>query len=271
MMKTRIVIFGIIVAFAFAACTEKQKLDNGGVKLNVRLTDAPASVDIKGVNIDIQDVQINPDSDDKGWVSLDGVTPGIYDLLELTAGADELIATDYVPAGYYNQIRLVLGDNNSIKVKVGDVETTIPIKVPSGQTSGLKLNLHKDLVDGTIYNVLLDFDAGKSIVAKGNGEYSLKPVIRMIMEETETGAIKGKVSPFDKQMLVSLYDNVSTEPVATAYTSITTGEFLIKGIAPGTYKIIVTPSADSGFTPKEITNISVVKSQITTLNPIVFP
>jgi hypothetical protein len=269
-MKAKIILLGIIVVFALTACTEN-KQDNSGAKLNISLTDAPAAANITAVNIDLQNVQINLEDDDQGWVNLDGVTPGIYDLLTLTAGAEELIASDYVPAGYYNQIRLVLGENNSITVKVNNIETTIPIKVPSGSTSGLKLNLHKELVDGTIYNVLLDFDAGKSIVAKGNGDFSLKPVIRMIMEETESGAIKGKVSPFDKQMLISLYDNISIEAIATVYTNITNGEFLIKGIEPGTYKIIVTPPTDSGFAEKAIENISVVKSQVTTVDPVVFP
>ena len=50
---------------------------------------------------------------------------------------------------------------------------------PSAQQSGLKINLNKILVQDSLNDVLLDFDANESVVEKGNGGYSLKPVVRV--------------------------------------------------------------------------------------------
>lgn len=50
------------------------------------------------------------------------------------------------------------------------------------------------MIDGIEYKLWLDFDAGRSVVEIGNGNYILKPVIRIYSEAT-SGAIKGSVLP----------------------------------------------------------------------------
>lgn len=265
-MKTRFLLLGLIFAFMIISCTQSEPdsglAGNGKVKLNVRLIDAPA--DYLEVNIDLMDVQINAQDGDKGWTSLGGVKPGIYNLLDFTAGVDTLIATDYLKPGYYSQIRLVLGDNNSIKAKIGGKDIGKGMKVPSGSTSGLKLNLHKELVEDAIYTVLLDFDAAKSIVAKGNGEFSLKPVIRMIMEQTETGAIKGKVTNENVGGFVYLYATLPKDTIASSYLN-EFGEYMLKGINPGTYGLRIVPGDTTLLQKKDTTGVKVFAGQVTTL------
>jgi hypothetical protein len=191
------------------------------------------------VNIDIQGIEIKAGdgNDNSGWRSLE-VEEGVYNILDLTNGQDTLLSALELPAGRISQIRLIFGENNSVKID----GITKELSTPSAQQSGLKLNIHADLVEGVTYKVLLDFDAARSIVSRGNGEYNLKPVIRSIVE-AQSGAIAGTVTPVES--LPAVFAIAGDDTVATGYTD-NTGRFLLKGVPAGLYK--VTFDAKEGFT-----------------------
>lgn len=140
----------------------------------VRMTDAPAE-DYKAVNIEVKDVYVHTsataDEKDDNWIKLNSEEVGTFNLLELTNGADVLLAQSELPAGKISQIRLVLGNNNTIEIGDGEV---IALNTPSAQQSGLKLQINTDIEAGKHYTVLLDFDAARSIVKAGSsGKYNL--------------------------------------------------------------------------------------------------
>ncbi|MDP4263584.1 MAG: DUF4382 domain-containing protein [Bacteroidota bacterium] len=56
--------------------------------------------------------------------------------------------------------------------------TTYPLTIPSGSESGLKIKLAKPL-HATLDSLVIDFDAALSILQTGNGDYKLKPVLRI--------------------------------------------------------------------------------------------
>lgn len=167
----------LFLSFSFlcvlAACSDEDVgPQSPQAYLRIRMTDAPAVYD--EVNIDLQQVRIKMKAD-SGWLDLD-TYPGVYDLLALTGGIDTLIVNDSVPMGEIQQLRLILGDSNY--VVVGGIPYLMD--TPSAQQSGLKLNLNKIMVQDSLNDVLIDFDAAASIVEKGNGGYSLKPVLRVL-------------------------------------------------------------------------------------------
>ncbi|MEP6627937.1 MAG: DUF4382 domain-containing protein [Ginsengibacter sp.] len=83
---------------------------------------------------------------------------------------------------------MILGDDNQLVFKDG---TTADLKTTSAQESGLKLNVHADLVAGIPYELVMDFDAARSIVKAGiSGQYLLIPVIRTFVKAAG-GAIQG--------------------------------------------------------------------------------
>lgn len=259
-------LFLMLFAFALFAvsCSDKK---SGTARIQVQLTDAPA--DYAALYLDVQGVSINPNDREEGWQLLEGFTPGTINLLELTGGIEETIASDFLPAGYYSQIRLLLGENNTLVVRDAQGnETTHAIKVPSGSSSGLKLNLHQELIDGGVYNILFDFDVAKSVVEQGNGGYSLKPVIRMVVEASETGALKGKVTNTGVAGMVYLYKMTPDEEGAISAALATDGTFLLKGVVPGAYTLKVVPSAESKLQEMVISNVTVVKGMTTTMNDI---
>jgi len=229
-----------LIVFLFGCNNEN---DKGAAHLEVHLTDAPG--DYQQVNIDVQDVQVNvSSSDDNGWTSLD-VKEGVYDLLKLTNGLDTLIGKIDLPPGNVAQIRLILGPNNSVKIN----DQLVALSTPSAQQSGLKIQVHQDLVEGVTYKILLDFDAARSIVSAGaSGKYNLKPVIRSIVE-AESGAIKGSISPVAAAPVIYALSGVDT--TATAFADPITGKFLIKGLSAATYKIIIAPKAGYQVAVKE--------------------
>lgn len=153
----------------FAACN-KSSVD-GQTNLRVNLTDNPYNA--TEVNVDIKEVRVNFKSDSAGWQTLN-TTPGIYNLLLLQNGVDTLLATGPVPAGVLKEIRFILGTRNSIKIE----SIVYPLTIPSGGESGLKIKVDKRLNAG-IDSLLIDFDAALSIIKTGNGEYKLKPVLKV--------------------------------------------------------------------------------------------
>jgi len=245
-------------AFLFVSCNDDNGSSSQTATLQVRLIDGPGDYD--AVNVDIQEIRVNYSGGDEGWQTLDMQNPGVYDLLELTNGASLLLADEELPAGTIQQIRLVLGENNTLVIDDEEVELT----TPSAQQSGLKLNIDAELIGGITYELLLDFLVEESIVMAGNsGMYILKPVMRATAV-AESGAISGTVTPFDFQVLVSA-DGVTE---SSTYVDETSGGFLLSGLAPGDYTVTIEPDADSGYETIVRNNVSVSIGEVTQLGDI---
>lgn len=232
--------------------------DNGAERqahLNIYLTDASGAYD--AVYIDIQSVEI---TSEEGTETFDLVTPGIYNLLEFSSGLDTLIISEDISPRTISQIRLILGENNSVVVD----GNTYALATPSAQTSGLKLNVHYTFEAGLVYELWLDFDAEQSIVEQGNGGYSLKPVIR-VYTEAISGGISGMVVP-----TAAAYYVQAASATDTAGTYIDAdGSFLIGGLPPGTYTVNF--SAAAGFTDLSVPGVIVTNGVITNIGAITIP
>lgn len=170
-----------ISAFILSSCNKDDETNNenppeGTADFNVSLKSTTAKSTYDSILIDIQAISIHTSSDsaeNSGWFELE-TNGGIYDLLDYDSGNDTLIAFDSVlQTQTVSQIRLILGENNTIGVdgEIYDLET------PSAQTSGLKIQVHAELEADLSYKIVLDFDADNSIIETGNGKYKLKPVI----------------------------------------------------------------------------------------------
>lgn len=244
----------VITGISLFNCSSDEKT----AKIEVWLTDAPADYD--EVNIDIKEVSIHSevDGDESGWKKLE-VNAGIYNLLDLTNGLDTLLAELEVPAGKISQIRLILGNNNSLNID-GYIHD---LKTPSGQQSGIKLQVHQTLVAGITYKILLDFDAARSIVEKGNGTYSLKPVISTITE-AQDGAITGVVDPIESSPTVYAIQGEDTLRSTFADEE---GKFLLRGLSAGTYTVTFEPI--EGYLPTQKQDVSVSTGLVTDLGTVV--
>lgn len=142
-------------------------------------------------DLDDDDVDNDTDTDDdnetdkEGWIIISNAEQG-FDLLKLQDGKFDLLARQELEAGKYTQIRLTISDgmdaNGEPKTYVKVDGVKYPLDVPSGTSSGLKLN-HPFTITADNETVLyLDFDAEKSVNQTGNGTYKLKPTIKVLTE-----------------------------------------------------------------------------------------
>lgn len=217
----------IIVSVLFFSCSnDKEQVSS---QVSFLLTDAPSLQGYKSVKVDVQ--QIKYSYDGVAWIDLP-ISPKVYDLLTLTNGKSALLSNINLEAGKkVSQVRFILGDNNSVTLADGTVKT---IKAPSAETTGLKVNIQGEITTTSGYSLMIDFDAERSIVKKGNGEYSLKPTIRGYVVEN-MGSLSGKITPIDKAYKV--YVVVGNDTISTISDLTQNNYYKIHGLKSGNYSV----------------------------------
>jgi hypothetical protein len=253
MTKIKFLTIITIILWAGSGCSDSDTNSKEESSLKFYLTDNPG--EYQQVNIDIKEVKIII-NDSLREIS---ASPGIYNLLDFTNGKDTLIADAESAEGFLSQVRLILGENNSVMVD----SVLHDLKTPSAQTSGLKLNVHEEILPGAAYSYIIDFDAQRSVVRKGNGGYNLKPVIR-VFTEVLTGAVHGVVSPADADSMISLIlplDTITT-------VSDTVGNFMFRGIEPGEHEIDIL--AKSAYKDTTLTGIEIFAGEVTEIDTVFF-
>lgn len=213
--------------------------------LSASLTDAPAC-GFDAVNVTVSKVRVhssaNASDTESGWTDITLSPARKINLLNLTNGTLDLLGTTTLPAGNYKQVRLVLDANsgaglaNSVVPTGGTAEKSLD--TPSAVTSGLKLNGSFDVVAGAKTDIVIDFDACKSVLTKGNGKYALKPVVKLI--PATLNGITGVIAPalLTSKVMVSAQQNGSV--IASTVPNATTGEFSLARLPAGNYDVVIT-------------------------------
>jgi hypothetical protein len=249
-------------AAALAACGGGGGSDGaaatGTGTLRVALTDAPSCY--QHVYVTVQKVRVHQSATagdtDAGWSDLTLAAPQRIDLVSLSNGVLQELGSTPLPAGHYQQVRLVLADNagsgasamaNSVQPN-GGAETALD--TPSAMQSGLKLRADFDVAAGQMADLVLDFDACKSIVQAGNsGKFILKPVISVVPRVVSgvTGYVTTTLSLSSTTIAAQQNGTTvrSTAPDAT-------GKFSIPYLQPGTYTLVVT---SDGHATAVVTNV----------------
>ena len=255
--------------------SESNKANLPGPTISIKLVDQ--SGNFEAVNVEVVDVMIemDDDSDDEnGWISLKSDQKATK-VLDLIGGVNKVLVDKFpIPTGNLKQIKLVLGDDNTIVFKNGfDEDETLDLKTTSTQQSGLKLKVDGLIEEGFTYDFVLDFNIDKSIVFTGkSGNINLRPVMKT-MTEVSSGIIEGSVSPSDEPTIVSVKDTKGTpetedDEVISAYTNYI-GYFALWGVPTGTYEVVLTPvDSNSKYKATTISNIEVVNGEITVLQPV---
>jgi hypothetical protein len=232
--------------------------------LNVSLTDAPAC-GYDGVNVTVQKVRVHQSQGatdaDTGWSEVVLSPARRIDLLSLTN------------AGKYTQLRLVLADNGSAApfansvVPSGGAETALD--TPSATQSGLKMNVDIDVAADKIADVVLDFDACKSVVKRGNsGQFNLKPVISVTPVVSDAGLrVIGYVDPAIGTATTQVSLQSASLPVKATVPD-ASGKFVLYPVPAGSYDLVV---AASGHVTAVMTGVPVTTTAFTTVNSAAVP
>jgi inhibitor of cysteine peptidase len=164
--------------------------------VEIHITDAPPREDVTSILVTASSVEIHKavaeqEQEQQGegtqvqeqeqqqvqegegeWLPL-GILEGAstFDLLKIK-GIDELFAMSEVEAGKYTQIRVTI---EKVEVALGDEEPQEAM-LPSGE---LKFVRPFDVVAGETTEILLDFDAAKSVNVTGSGKIIVRPVVKL--------------------------------------------------------------------------------------------
>jgi hypothetical protein len=210
----------------------------GKAILRIYLTDAVAQYD--AVNVTFTEVSAHIDS---AWIVLSNQTQTV-NLLEWNNGQTLLLGQAEVQAGTYTQIRLKIQDASVVWNG-----QTYPMFVPSGAQTGLKLLTNFVIAAGSTYDVVLDFDAERSVVITGprnkpNG-FILKPTVRAIALGL-TGSISGAVT--NPNNLPTAYAIANNDTITTSSVDATNGYFRLAFLPPQSYTVIVSDTSGKSFT-----------------------
>jgi hypothetical protein len=216
----------------------------GSGTLGVSLTDSPAC-GYDEVNVTVSKVRVHQSSSAAesaaGWTDIELSPARKINLLDLTNGAFVSLGETPLTAGHYTQVRLVLDPNtgdglvNSV-LPTGGAET--PLITPSAVQSGIKLVNQFDVAADERVDLMLDFDACKSVVKRGNGTYALKPVVKVI--PFVLNGISGFVDTAVLTAGVLVTAQQDGVIVQTTAPNATTGAFFLGRLEPGDYDVALT-------------------------------
>jgi hypothetical protein len=245
---------------------------SGTGSLRVALTDAPAC-GYDHVYITVDRVRVHASStateSDGGWSEVVVNPAQRIDLLDLSNGVLVELGQTPLPAGQYTQVRLVLKPNGAgtpANAIMPQGRSEVALDTPSATQSGLKLVHGFTVQPNTMADLVLDFDACRSIVKRGNsGRYNLKPVIR-VFPRTLTGIVGYAQTGLAGVTVSAQLNGVvlkATQPNAT-------GQFVLAPLDPtkGPYDVVFT---GENMTTAVIAGVPVVAERTTTLNSSLDP
>ncbi|MFH5885057.1 DUF4382 domain-containing protein [Halalkalibaculum sp. DA3122] len=262
-LRNHVILLIMGLGLLISGCDESGTSTNSGMgTLEVRMHDAPASYD--EVNVFVERVEINREEDSEGWMTI-SEPQQTYNLLELTNGAYTVLGDTTLETGTYHQIRLILNSDGHSVVVDGEEKSMF---VPSGAQTGIKLNVDAEIEEDLEYVLLLDFDASRSVVKRGQGqanpEYLLKPVINAT-NAAVTGNIDGTVTPVESEPVV--YAIAGSDTLATTYADTTDGYFKLIGLEEGSYTVAFDPT-NTDFSPEDTSGVEVTVGETNELGTI---
>jgi len=200
-------LFAIVMLVALTACGGGGGSDSSGGSgsLSLSLTDASSS-DYKAVVVTVDEIQVHVQGNGNSpndWKSVDmPISPLTVNLLELVNGVREDLGLVDLQAGSYTQMRLIIGDSpnpDTLPFANYVITNTDPteiheLKIPSGDKSGFKIVQGFTIAADQNTELILDFDACRSVVQAGNsGQWLLKPTVK-VRNTADYAIIEGRVT-----------------------------------------------------------------------------
>lgn len=233
--------------------------------LALSLQDAPASEDYKAVYVTIKEVRVHKGGSEDNNASWETVASpnATYNLLELVNGVREDLGLATLDSGSYSQMRLILGQSPGGGINIlseihpfpnyvieDGTDAVHELKVPSGYQTGIKIVKGFSIDTNQTTELILDFDASRSVVKAGSsGKWLLKPTIKVV-ELTEYALLNGRVTDDATNVegaMVSAQEYSATpatndqkDQVTVQAATITNeeGEYSLL-VEPGTYNVVV--------------------------------
>lgn len=255
-----------VVATVGACGSGVDEADSKSATVRVSVTDAP-TCGFDNVFVTVEKVRIHAsltaDERSTGWTDMSVNPPKRIDLLNLANGRTEALGQAPIAAGDYVQIRLLLRQNGNSVVPTGGFETSL--QTPSELETGIKVIRSFSVAANARADLVLDFDACRSIVQRGTGSYSLQPVVTGHLVDS---VIEGIVDPTVTGATVSVQKN--GEVVRSTVPATDSGAFSIPFLDSTHSPFVVVVTAADRSTAV-ITGVPAPKSGVTSLGTIPMP
>lgn len=213
-MKPSRIFYAILSGLIFlsmTACSGGDSSSGGTGTLSVSLTDASTDR-FRAVYITVDEIQVHLGGDENNpnnWVTIDmPASPMTLNLLELANGVREDLGLAVLASGRYTQLRMILGRRPDGSINVFSQAHAFPnyvidnndpaniheLKVPSEYNTGVKIVNGFTINTEQTTELVLDFDACRSVVEAGSTRnWHIKPTIRAA-ELYELAIILGQVT-----------------------------------------------------------------------------
>ncbi len=240
---------------------------SGSGMLYLNLTDS-ATGEYKAIYVTIDTVQVHKDGGD-AWKTISSPRRTV-NLLHLVNGVRESLGLVSLEIGRYAQMRLILGNRPDgvanllshthpyANYFISAGNEAVELKIPGGFQTGIKIVQGFDIAVNQTTELLLDFDAARSVVKAGTtGKWLLKPTIKILDTRDYSivfGTVKdGGATPKGVPGAVVSAQNYDPagpdegESVVTEAATITdeNGSFKLF-LKPGSYMIV---ACGEGFSP----------------------
>jgi hypothetical protein len=261
--KSHIVLLCLLLGLFLTACDGGGGSGDGQGTLSTSLTDTSTD-EYQAVYVTVAriDVHLGGDVDADGSWQTVAEPNQTYNLLELVNGVRAELGQASLAAGHYTQLRLIIGSSPDSGLNIFsqahpfanyvidlDDNESHELKVPSGPQTGLKVVNGFDINENQTTELILDFDAMRSVVkADASGQYLLKPTVK-VLETAVNAIVSGTVTATDQNPVArafvtaqTLRDQVVIEAGTLADEN---GEYTLF-LAPGDYNLA---AVQAGFLP----------------------
>ena len=254
---------GVVAAFILALTLVQLSGCGGGGSgsppvgtLQVNISDSPAFRDFSSVHINIKEVRVVPNGKENARDN----DPGLPLIVDFDPGKtgngrdvnimklhflQEILGSAVIPAGRYNQVRLILEPNRSNEpfrnyfILTDNPTEQIALTTPSAQQTGVKIVGHFTVTAGVLNTILLDFDPNEAIVKRGQtGQDNLKPTGIRISQIFSSLANAGSISGVLRSPAFATWSSatVSVAPRGPAGSAVTAGTVFSNFSSPSVWK-----------------------------------
>jgi Domain of unknown function (DUF4382) len=261
-MNRKILTGSIVAAFLLALALFQLSGCGGGGggpavgTLKVNISDSPAFQDFSSVHINIKEVRVVPNGKDAAPDN----DPGLPLIVDFDPGKtgngrdvdimkfhflQEILGSAVIPAGSYNQVRLILEPNPATApfrnyfILTANPTQQIALTTPSAQQTGVKIVGHFTVTAGVLNTILLDFNPNEAIVKRGqSGQNNLKPtgirISQIFSPTTNAGSVSGVIRSPSFATWSSA--TVSVTPRSPAGSAVTAGTVFSNFSSPSVWK-----------------------------------
>lgn len=223
-----------------ASCKKDDDNNNGNNPANpqpasfkVRMTDGPGEFSAMNMQVTKVEAYFIAEGQSSGsWRDLNSNSQSI-DVMELNNGEEMVMAYDNTAdAGMYSKLRITFGSENRLWLVGEESGLGLSLGFTNTTEQQTEIQIDEQVSEHDQHEVLLDFNVAESVEHTGSS-YFVHPRIHEV-EDEHTGA-RGRLMSSSRASI--LFESQDHQHTYHTYTN-NSGQFLIRGMANGTYDMI---------------------------------